>query len=334
MKKCPFCGAQMNDDSLFCTECGKQIPQGNACSHCGAAVNNDDTFCQNCGNKVDGGNGQQVPPVTIPEQKHCPHCGAVVSNDSLFCENCGRSMADGGSASTPNFHPQAPYEPRSNSQNKFVLPIVIGMVVLALAGGGWWYYKSFKPNTSDFVVAPNNTDSIADVQETFVEDAVIEEVQDTIASDNIVEDLIVSEDFQYSDATTEYDAVTVASAEEITREQEMQPQQSETSNKVYETAERMPSFPGGAEALFRFLNSNMRYPEVAEENGVQGRVLVTFIVERDGAISDVKVAKSVDPSLDKEAVRIIKSMPRWNPGTQDGKPVRVKYTVPVTFKLQ
>ncbi len=81
-------------------------------------------------------------------------------------------------------------------------------------------------------------------------------------------------------------------------------------------------------------SKNIKYPVVAEENGVQGRVVVTFVVERDGSITDVKVVKSVDPSLDKEAQRVVKSMPHWIPGKQNGSAVRVKYTVPVTFRLQ
>ena len=79
---------------------------------------------------------------------------------------------------------------------------------------------------------------------------------------------------------------------------------------------------------------NIKYPTVAEETGIQGRVIVTFVVERDGSITDVQVAKSVDPSLDKEAQRVVRSMPRWIPGKQNGSAVRVKYTVPVTFRLQ
>ena len=104
--------------------------------------------------------------------------------------------------------------------------------------------------------------------------------------------------------------------------------------KVFDVVEQMPSFPGGPSALFEYLSKNIKYPVVAEENGVQGRVIVTFVVERDGSITDVKVVKSVDPSLDKEAQRVVKSMPHWIPGKQNGSAVRVKYTVPVTFKLQ
>ncbi len=104
--------------------------------------------------------------------------------------------------------------------------------------------------------------------------------------------------------------------------------------KVFDVVEQMPSFKGGDAALMEWLNKNIKYPVVAEENGIQGRVVATFVVERDGSITDVKIVKSVDPSLDKEAVRVLKSMPKWIPGRQNGQPVRVKYTVPVTFRLQ
>ena len=105
-------------------------------------------------------------------------------------------------------------------------------------------------------------------------------------------------------------------------------------NKVFDVVEQMPSFPGGMGALMSWLSQNIKYPVIAAENGVQGRVIVQFVVEKDGSITDVKVAKSVDPSLDKEAARVVGSMPHWIPGKQNGSAVRVKYTVPVTFKLQ
>lgn len=104
--------------------------------------------------------------------------------------------------------------------------------------------------------------------------------------------------------------------------------------RVFDVVESMPEFPGGPPALMEYLNENIRYPKVAEENGIQGRVICTFIVECDGSVTDVKVARSIDPSLDKEAVRVMKNMPDWIPGTQNDVPVRVKYTVPVIFKLQ
>ena len=108
----------------------------------------------------------------------------------------------------------------------------------------------------------------------------------------------------------------------------------EVSNKVFDVVEEMPHFPGGPAALQAFLSSNTKYPVVAQENGVQGRVTVSFVVERDGSITDVRVVRSVDPSLDREASRVVKSMPRWSPGKQNGSTVRVKYTVPVVFRLK
>ena len=103
---------------------------------------------------------------------------------------------------------------------------------------------------------------------------------------------------------------------------------------IFHVVEEMPSFPGGDAECMRFLNKNIKYPPIAQENGIQGRVILQFVVNKDGSIVDVTVARSVDPYLDKEAVRVVKMMPKWKPGKQRGKPVRVKYTLPVMFRLQ
>ena len=102
---------------------------------------------------------------------------------------------------------------------------------------------------------------------------------------------------------------------------------------VFDVVEEMPQYPGGPQALFRFLGENVHYPEEAEKAGIQGRVIATFIVEKDGSISQPTVVKSVDPLLDAEAIRVISAMPNWKPGKQNGKVVRVKYTVPLSFNL-
>ena len=108
----------------------------------------------------------------------------------------------------------------------------------------------------------------------------------------------------------------------------------EEENTVFEYVEQMPSFPGGDAALMRYLSKNIKYPPLAEENGIQGRVICSFVVERDGSVSDIRIKRSVDPSLDKEAMRVVSAMPKWIPGRQNGQMVRVKYTLPVTFRLQ
>lgn len=124
----------------------------------------------------------------------------------------------------------------------------------------------------------------------------------------------------------------VLKAKEVIAEPE--PPKHEEENKVFDIVEQQPLFPGGPAALMKYLSENTKYPVVAQENGVQGRVTVQFVVEKDGSISDVHVLRGVDPSLDKEAVRVVKSMPRWTPGKQNGITVRVNYHVPVLFRLQ
>ena len=107
----------------------------------------------------------------------------------------------------------------------------------------------------------------------------------------------------------------------------------EQKSEIYETVEQLPEFPGGQQAMIEFLSSNVRYPEKAAKNNIQGRVLVRFVVEKTGEISNIEVVRSVDEELDAEAIRVIKSMPNFTPGRQDGKPVAVWYTLPLIFKL-
>lgn len=130
------------------------------------------------------------------------------------------------------------------------------------------------------------------------------------------------------------EAAREAVVEKVVVEEPKQEVKQEVAQKVWEVVEQQPSFPGGPSALMQWLFSNIHYPPVAEENGIQGRVVVSFIVEPDGSISNVQVVRGVDPSLDKEAVRVCKAMPKWQPGKQNGQAVRVKYNLPVTFKLQ
>ncbi len=103
--------------------------------------------------------------------------------------------------------------------------------------------------------------------------------------------------------------------------------------EIFQVVEQMPEFPGGMEALLAYLGKNIKYPASAQENNIQGRSVIEFVVNKDGSIVDPKVIKSLDPACDKEALRVIKAMPKWTPGKQRGKAVRVKYTVPVTFRL-
>ena len=143
------------------------------------------------------------------------------------------------------------------------------------------------------------------------------EILDIVDDDADVEETIIASS-EETGQKVEVKYVPVQVVEEEPEEQE-----------IFDVVEKMPEFPGGNAALMSYLAKNIKYPTIAQENGTQGRVIVQFVVNKDGSI-----ARSVDPYLDKEALRVINSMPKWNPGMQRNKPVRVKYTVPVMFRLQ
>ena len=144
---------------------------------------------------------------------------------------------------------------------------------------------------------------------------------------NVVEDNVETESIEVNTEDDKEEVVIAAPVEAPVEEEE--------EEVVFVVVESMPEFPGGQQALFKYLSENVKYPVIAQENGIQGRVICQFVVNKDGSIVDVEVVRSGgDPSLDKEAIRVIKSMPKWKPGKQRGKAVRVKYTVPVNFKLQ
>ena len=155
------------------------------------------------------------------------------------------------------------------------------------------------------------------------------------AAPPIAETLTIVED----DADVE--ETTIATSEETNQAVEIKyvpvavEEEEPEEQTIFEVVEQMPEFPnGGMAGLMQYLSKNIKYPTIAQENGTRGRVTVQFVVNRDGSIVDAKVLRGVDPYLDKEAIRVISSMPKWKPGMQRGKAVRVKYTVPVMFRLQ
>ena len=145
---------------------------------------------------------------------------------------------------------------------------------------------------------------------------------------NIVDDdvelddeLVLMDTESNENITVDYKAVEVQEEEEA-------------DAPVFFIVEEMPVFPGGEEALRKYIAQSVKYPAIAQENGIQGRVFVAFVVNTKGEVTDVKIARGVDPNLDKEAIRVVNSMPKWSPGKQRGKAVKVSYTVPINFVLQ
>ena len=149
---------------------------------------------------------------------------------------------------------------------------------------------------------------------------VLNVVEDDVEVENT--DLLSSEDNQAEAQTQTYVPPVVKVEEE-----------EESSQQIFMVVEEMPEFPGGQAALMSFIAKSIKYPVVAQENCIQGRVTCSFVVNKDGSIVDAEVIRGIDPSLDKEALRVINTMPKWKPGKQRGKPVRVKFTVPINFRL-
>lgn len=146
-----------------------------------------------------------------------------------------------------------------------------------------------------------------------------------IVDDNTeIEDELEIEDTEATDKTAITAVMQVAEEKEEEKEEAA----------VFFIVEEMPDFPGGQLALRKFIAQAIKYPVIAQENGIQGKVFVNFVANKDGSVTGAKIARGVDPALDKEALRVVNSLPKWKPGKQGGKPVRVSYTVPINFVLQ
>lgn len=251
------------------------------------------------------------------------------------------------------------YVIRQDTGKRNLWAIVSLGVVLAIGAGVYYAthaYATYKRThaTYDEVVTlidmSNKKPEKVEKQEIKVEepDRLVEKVVNSIkfVAPRIVEDekvrpedeLLSQEDVMHS--TVAIAAVTVENGSdngvvERLRDAIAQPEPKPVEEeKIHEVVEQMPAFPGGMGELMAYLSKNVRYPAICQETGVQGRVVCSFIVEKDGSIADVRVVRSVDPNLDREAVRVLKTMPRWIPGMQNGHTVRVKYNVPVAFRLQ
>ncbi|MBV5315496.1 MAG: energy transducer TonB [Prolixibacteraceae bacterium] len=139
----------------------------------------------------------------------------------------------------------------------------------------------------------------------------------------------IDEELEIEDSEAD-DKTAITAVMQVTEEKE----EEKEDTPVFFIVEEMPDFPGGQLALRKFIAQAIKYPVIAQENGIQGKVFVNFVVAKDGTVTGAKIARGVDPSLDKEALRVVNSLPKWKPGKQGGKPVRVSYTVPINFVLQ
>ena len=221
--------------------------------------------------------------------------------------------------------------PKADLQNKRGLLLEIGLIV-ALALVIWafaWTPEERVVEKLDLNTAPVEQEIVEVTrQEEQKPQEPPKKTEITVITDMlevVKNDTKITTEFNFADFVEDVEIVQQVAVEEEVIEEE----------PPFLVAETMPSFQGGDLNAFRnWVQSKVRYPAIAQENGIQGRVVCSFVVNRDGSIVDIQVLRGVDPSLDKEAVRVLGTMPKWKPGKQRGKPVRVKYTVPVMFRLQ
>ena len=225
--------------------------------------------------------------------------------------------------------------PKADLEGGIGMSILMGMIVGldVLFVGFEWSTKDVQVVTADEGVAdiiaeeeieitrPENTPPPPPPPPAPAVTEVLNVVDDDVELEQ--QDIISSED-DASAAQTETFVAPVVEEEE----------EEESAQQIFTVVEKQPEFPGGTAELFKYLSKAIKYPVIAQENGIQGRVVCSFVVNRDGSIVDIQVMRGVDPSLDKEAVRVISEMPKWKPGEQRGKPVRVRFILPVQFRLQ
>lgn len=222
--------------------------------------------------------------------------------------------------------------PKADLESKKPTWLLIGyVIVLACMFVAFeWTQRDYKIDTSQAV-----TDAV------FEEEMIPITEQEEKVAPPPPEAPSIAETLEIVDDQADVEETDIASSEETGQKVEVKyvpvavEEEAPEEQTIFEVVEQMPEFPdGGMAGLMRYLSKNIKYPTIAQENGTQGRVTVQFVVNKDGSIVDARVLRGVGPYLDKEAIRVISSMPKWKPGMQRGKPVRVKYTVPVMFRLQ
>ena len=220
--------------------------------------------------------------------------------------------------------------PKANLENKKLMFMQIGLIISLLIAWLAFEHKSYDKLTIDESLL--NREVVLDEEmveitkqeeqkpqpvETPQQTTQLEIVEDDVET----EDLNINAEVEQNEVIDEYVAPEVVEDEFVEQE-------------IFQIVEEMPSFPGGEGNLMEYVAKNIKYPQIARETGIQGRVFVGFVVEPDGSISNVKLLRGIGGGCDEEAMRVIKSLPKWKPGKQRGKPVRVSYQIPVFFKLQ
>ena len=220
---------------------------------------------------------------------------------------------------------------KADLENKKVIftqiGLVIGLAVMLLA----FEWKTYEKTVLD--IGTRKVEDVAEdiipITEQKIKPPPPAPVQQVVKI-NIVEDDVQVDD----DISIDVEADQNTEVQEYIAPVKSDDEESAEEVQIFMVVESMPAYPGGEPALYAFLAENIKYPQMAKESGIQGRVFVTFVVERDGSVTDVRVLRGIGGGCDEEAIRVVKSMPKWTPGKQRGKSVRVQYNLPVKFTLQ
>jgi periplasmic protein TonB len=221
--------------------------------------------------------------------------------------------------------------PKADLENKRFIFTEIGLVIglaLMLVAFEW---KSYEKTTIEVTSrqVENVSEDIIPITEQKVKPPPPAPVKQVVKI-NIVEDNVTVDDDINIDAEANENTQVEAYVAPVKTEEE----ESAEEAQIFMVVESMPEYPGGEAALYAYLAENIKYPQMAKESGIQGRVFVTFVVERDGRVTDVRVLRGIGGGCDEEAIRVVEGMPKWTPGKQRGKSVRVQYNLPVKFTLQ
>ena len=220
--------------------------------------------------------------------------------------------------------------PKANLENKKLMFTQICLIISLLVAWLAFEHKSYDKREID----PSLLRAVENVEEEMVEITKQEEqkpqpvempkqtTQLEIVQDDVeVEDIEINAEVEQNEVIEEYVAPEIEEEEVVEQE-------------IFQIVEEMPAYPGGEQKMMEYIAKNIKYPQIARESGIQGRVFVGFVVEPDGSVSNVKIMRGIGGGCDEEAMRVVKAMPKWKPGKQRGKAVRVSYTLPVMFKLQ
>jgi periplasmic protein TonB len=221
--------------------------------------------------------------------------------------------------------------PKADLESKRIIFTEIGLIIglaLMLVAFEW---KTYDKTTVEVIQrqAEDVTEEIIPITEQKIKPPPPAPVQQVVKI-NIVEDDVQVDD----DINIDVEADQNTEVQEYVAPVKVEEEESAEEAQIFMVVESMPEYPGGEPALYQFLSENIKYPQMAKESGIQGRVFVTFVVERDGRVTDVRVLRGIGGGCDEEAIRVVQSMPKWTPGKQRGKSVRVQYNLPVKFTLQ